>query len=88
MAQNSSKKESNGDTYNHGWRIWHGFRISTRKRHIIIIYSVSQNTESIKQLVINSKTEIFKKYPGKIKESSGDINHIQIVLLNKNKNIN
>ena len=53
------------ETCGHDWAIWWGFTISYRERMIIIIYSVSPNTESVRHLVINSNIKIVKKQWGK-----------------------
>lgn len=44
------EKENSVDMCGHGWEIWQDFRISTGERNMKIMYSVLQNTESIKQL--------------------------------------
>ena len=72
------KKKNIMETCRHDWAIWRGFTISSRERMIIIIYSVSPNTESVRHLVINSNINIVKKQWGKIIEGSSDICYIQM----------
>lgn len=55
------KKNHNGNICRHDWAIGQSFTISSRERTIIIIYSVSPNTESVKYSVINSNIKIVKK---------------------------
>lgn len=54
------KKKNIMETCRHDWAIGQGFTISSRERTIIVIYSVSPNTESVKYWVINSNIKIVK----------------------------